>query len=160
MAKTPDNPRAECSLAVLHRDQGRADLAEATLRALVARQPTAAVCSSDLTALADLLRSRGELDEAAELYLRAAKLAPDASAREMLDLAMVLSERGDPLQAKKAYGVALRQNPRFLRAALGMNLTLPMIYADAADVTRARAGYVHGLETLERELDDRIAGAA
>ena len=137
LALKPDYPRAETNLAVLQRDQGRADLAEATLRALVYRQPTAAVFRPALTALADLLRARGELDEAAELYLRAAKLAPDASATEMLDLAMVLSERGDPLQAKKAYGVALRQNPRFLRAALGMNLTLPMIYADAADVARA-----------------------
>jgi CRISPR-associated protein Csy1 len=77
----------------------------------------------------------------------------------MLDLGMVLTERGDPMQAKKAFGVALRQNPRYLRAALAMNLTLPMIYADAADVARARAEYVDGLETLERELDDRIAGA-
>jgi predicted O-linked N-acetylglucosamine transferase (SPINDLY family) len=159
LALKPDYPRAECNIAVLQRDQGRPDLAEATLRALVHRQPTAAVFRPALTALADLLRARGELDEAAELYLRAAKLAPDASVTEMLDLAMVLSERGDPLQAKKAYGVALRQNPRFLRAALGLNLTLPMIYADAADVARARAGYVHGLETLERELDDRIAGS-
>ena len=159
LALKPDYPRAECNLAVLQRDQGRADLAEATLRALIARQPPAAVFRPALTALADLLRARGELDEAAELYLRAAKLAPDSSATEMLDLGMVLTERGDPLQAKKAYGVALRQNPRYLRAALAMNLTLPMIYADAADVARARAEYVDGLETLERELDDRIAGS-
>jgi predicted O-linked N-acetylglucosamine transferase (SPINDLY family) len=165
LALRPDYPRAECNVAVLQRDQGRADLAEETLRALVARQslPIAgqapqAVFRPALTALADLLRARGELDEAAELYLRAAKLSPDASATEMLDLGMVLSERGDPLQAKKAYGVALRQNPRFLRAALAMHLTLPMIYEDAADVARARAGYIAGLETIERELDGRIAG--
>jgi CRISPR-associated protein Csy1 len=159
LALKPDYPRAECNLAVLQRDQGRADLAEATLRALIARQPPATVFRPALTALADLLRARGELDESAELYLRAAKLSPDANAAEMLDLGMVLSQRGDPLQAKKAYGVALRQKPRDLRAALAMNLTLPMIYADAADVARARAEYVDGLETLERELDDRIAGS-
>jgi protein O-GlcNAc transferase len=159
LALKQDYPRAECNLAVLQRDQGRADLAEATLRAVTARPPAANVFRPALTALADLLRSRGELDEAAELYLRAAKLTPDSSAPEMLDLAMVLSERGDPLQAKKAYGVALRQRPRFLRAALGLNLTMPMIYTDAADVARARAGYVEGLETLERELDERIAGS-
>ena len=159
LALKGDYPRAECNLAVLQRDLGDADMAEATLRALVARQNGAAVFRPALTALADLLRARGELDEAAELYLRAAKLAPDASATEMLDLGMVLSERGDPLQAKKAYGVALRQNPRLLRAALAMNLTLPMIYSDVAHVARARAEYVNGLETLERELDDRIAGS-
>lgn len=159
LALKPDYPRAECNLAVLQRDQGRADLAEATLRALIARPPPAAVFRPALTALADLLRSRSEFDEAAELYLRAAKLAPDASAHEMLDLGMVLTERGDPLQAKKAYTIALRQNPRYLRAALALNLTLPMIYADAADVERARDEYVAGLETMERELDERIAGS-
>jgi predicted O-linked N-acetylglucosamine transferase (SPINDLY family) len=155
----PDYPRAECNLAVIQRDQGRADLAEETLRALITRQPPGAVFRPALTALADLLRARGEFDESAELYLRAAKLAPDASATEMLDLGMVLTERGDPLQAKKAFAVALRQQPRNLRVALAMNLTLPMIYTDAADVARARAEYVDGLETLERELDDRIAGS-
>jgi len=159
LALKADYPRAECNLAVLQRDQGRAELAEATLRGVVTRPPPAPVFRPALTALADLLRSRGELDEAAELYLRAAKLTPDASATEMLDLGMVLSERGDPLQAKKAYGVALAQKPHYLRAALAINLTLPMIYSDAADVSRAREGYVSGLETLERELDDRIAGS-
>ncbi|MDQ6916712.1 MAG: tetratricopeptide repeat protein [Pseudomonadota bacterium] len=178
LALKPEYPRAVCNLAVLQRDQGRADLAEETLRALIVRQSPATAQQSPtpghpltsdsspprvfrpaLTALADLLRARGELDEAAELYLRAAKLAPDASATEMLDLGMVLSERGDPVQARKAFGVALRQNPGYLRAALAMNLTLPMIYTDAADVARARDGYVAGLETLERELDQRIAGS-
>lgn len=179
LALRPEYPRAECNLAVLQRDQGRADLAEQTLRALIARQASAPLPASQaagnplanagqtpaavfrpaLTALADLVRARGDLDEAAELYLRAAKLSPDASATEMLDLGMVLSERGDPVQARKAYGVALRQNPHYLRAALAMNLTLPMIYADAADVARAREEYVAGLETLERELDQRTAGA-
>ena len=144
LALKPDYPRAVCNVAVLQRDQGDAQQAEATLRSFISRQPPETVFRPALTALADLLRSRGELDEAAQLYLRAAKLAPDASSREMLDLGMVLTERGDPLQAKKAYGVALRQNPRYLRAALAMNLTLPVIYADASDVVRARAEYVNG----------------
>ena len=34
-----------------------------------------------------------------------------------------------------------------------------MIYADAADVMRARDGYAAGLETLEQELDGRIDGS-
>ena len=155
----PEYPRAECNLAVVQQDQGRADLAEATLRACIARSPQSSAFRPALSALADLLRARGEFDESAGLYLRSAKLAPDDSAKDMLDLGLVFSERGDPQQARKAYGVALRQNPRYLRAALGMNLTLPMIYADAADVVRARAGFVHGLETLERELDALTAGS-
>lgn len=159
LALKPDYPRAECNLAVVQRDRGHTDLAEATLRASIARSPQSSKFRPALRALADLLRARGELNESAELYLRSARLAPDASAKDMLDLGLVFSERGDPQQARKAYGVALRQSPRSLRAALGMNLTLPMIYADAADVARARAGFVHGLETLERDLDALTAGS-
>jgi protein O-GlcNAc transferase len=154
----PDYPWAVCNLALLHRDLGRDDLAEATLRESIARQTPDAVPRSVLSALADLLRSKGALDEAAELYLRAAKKSPDASFSDLLNLGNVLVERGDPGQAVRAFAHALRQNPRYLRAALAMNLTLPMIYKDVADVAHARAGYVHGLETLERELDGRIAG--
>jgi len=159
LALKPDYPRAECNLAVVQRDQGRTDLAEATLRASIARQPAANTFRPALTGLADLLRARGALDEAGELYLRSAKQAPGDNAKEMLDLGMVFFERGDPPQARKAYAVALRQKPRYLRAALAMNLTLPVIYADAEDIARARAEYLHGLEALERELDARIAGS-
>src|SRR5215467_2623526 len=154
----PDFPSAECNLAVVLRDKGRPDLAEETLRACISRRPPATAYRPAYTALADLLRSRSELDEAARLYLAAAKLAPDSSSGEMLDLGLVLTERGDPAQAKKAFAHALRMNPKSLRAAMAMNLTLPMIYADAADVARSRAQYAQGLETLERELDSMISG--
>ncbi|HXX86221.1 MAG TPA: tetratricopeptide repeat protein [Casimicrobiaceae bacterium] len=154
----PDFPRAECNLAVNQRDQGRSDLAEATLRACIARRPPETAYRPAFSALADLLRARSELDEAARLYLAAAKLAPDSSSGEMLDLGLVLTERGDPEQARKAFNHALRMNPRSLRAALAINLTLPMIYADTGHLARARAEYVQGLEMLERELDGRIAG--
>jgi protein O-GlcNAc transferase len=154
----PDFPRAECNLAVLQRDSGRADVAEVTLRAVIARQPMAAAFRPALSSLADLLRARGELDEAAALYLRAAKQAPDNSAGEMLDLGMVLAERDDSEQARKAFGHSLRQDPHQLRAALAMHLTLPVIYTDALHVARARVEYARGLETLERELSSRMAG--
>ncbi|HKE40969.1 MAG TPA: tetratricopeptide repeat protein [Casimicrobiaceae bacterium] len=158
LAIKPDFPRAECNLAVVQRDKGRPDLAETTLRECIARRPPDTAYRPAYTALADLLRSRSELDEAARLYLAAAKLAPDSSSGEMLDLGLVLTERGDPAQAKKAFAHALRMNPKSLRAAMAMNLTLPMIYADAADVARSRAQYAQGLETLERELDSMISG--
>lgn len=154
----PDFPLAECNLAVVQRDAGRPDLAEATLRACVARRPPETAYRPAYTALADLLRQRSELDEAARLYLAAAKLAPDSSSGEMLDLGLVLTERGDQAQAKRAFAHALRMNPHLLRAAFATHLTLPMIYADADDVTRARAEYTHGLQMLERELEARIAG--
>jgi Flp pilus assembly protein TadD len=75
----PEYPRAEVNLAVLQRDQGRPDLAE-TLRASIARGPLTAASRPVLNALADQLRARDELDEAARLYLAAAKLAADDSA--------------------------------------------------------------------------------
>jgi predicted O-linked N-acetylglucosamine transferase (SPINDLY family) len=160
LALKPDYPWAVCNLALLQRDQGRTDLAEATLRASIARQPPPAVVFGGvLTALADLLRSKSALDEAAELYLRAARQSPNASTSEMLNLGNVLVERGDHVQAGKAYGHALQQNPRYLRAALAQRLTLPMIYADTADLMRAREGFVHGLQALERDLDGIIAGS-
>jgi predicted O-linked N-acetylglucosamine transferase (SPINDLY family) len=155
-----DYPRAECNLAVLQHDLGRLDLAEATLRGIIARQPVGAAFRPALTALADLLRARGALDEAAELYLHAARQAPEESAGVMLDLGMVFAERDDPAQARKAFGHALRQDPHQLRAALAMHLTLPVIYTDAAHVARARAEYVHGLETLARDLAATIAGSS
>jgi protein O-GlcNAc transferase len=158
LSVTPDYPWAVCNLALLQRDLGRDDLAEATLRESIARQTPEAVPRTVLSALADLLRARSSLDEAAELYLRAAKKSPDTGFNDLLNLGGVLVERGDPVQAVKAYGHALRLNPRCLRAALGMNLTLPMIYKDVADVTHARAGYLHGLETLEREFEGIVSG--
>jgi CRISPR-associated protein Csy1 len=158
LARGPSDPRAECNLALLMRDQGRGGEAEAALRASIAKQRPEQVFRPALVALADLLRIRGVLDEAAELYLRAANLAPDASGAEMLSLGNVLSERGDLAQARKAFGVALRQNSRNLRAALAMNLTLPMVYTDAAHVARARVEYAQGLDALERSLDSLVAG--
>ncbi len=158
LALKPDYPWAVCNLALLQRDLGQTDAAEATLRESIARQAPDAVAPSVLSALADLLRARSSLDEAAELYLRAARKAPNESSTAMLNLGNVLVERGDQAQAIKAYGHALRQNPSYLRAALAMHLTLPMIYKDAADVGQARAGYAHGLDILEREIDGRIAG--
>jgi CRISPR-associated protein Csy1 len=133
-------------------------LAEATLRASISRQPLTAAFRPVLTGLAGLLRARDKFDEAARLYLAAAKLAPDASGPDMMGLGLVLRERGDLLQARKAYAHALRLNPRSLCAALALNLSLPPIYADTADVARARAEYADGLETLELELDQRITG--
>jgi CRISPR-associated protein Csy1 len=155
-----DYPRAECNLAVLQSDQGRRDLAEATLRKIVGRQPLAVAYRPALTALADLLRARGALDEAAELYLHAARQAPQDSAGVMLDLGMVFAERDDSAQARKAFGHALRQDPHQLRAALAKHLTLPVIYTDVDHVARARAEYLQGLEMLERDLACVIAGSS
>jgi protein O-GlcNAc transferase len=153
LALKPAYPRAECNLALLQRDQGRADLAEATLRACLAREPPAAPFRPALNALAGILRQRGALDEAAELYLRSARMVPDDSAAEMLNLGNVLTERNDPVQARKAFAHALRLRPRNLRAALALHLTLPMIYESATGVLEARAAFEQGLVALERDVD-------
>ena len=160
MSIRPNDPNAACNLSLLQRERGHADEAEQSLRAAIAGPNLTAAARPVLSALADIVHERGDLDQAARLYLTAAKLAPAESAADMQSLGQVLSERGDRAQARKAYHHALRLNPRLLRTALSLNLTLPIIYSDAAHVAQAREEYIRGLEILERELEDRIAGAA
>jgi tetratricopeptide (TPR) repeat protein len=119
LAVTPDYPWTICNLALLQRDVGRTDLAEATLRESIARQAPDAVFKGVLIALADLLRSRGALDEAAQLYLRAAKKTPNDSTSELLNLGNVLVERGEHIQGVQAYSHALSQNARYAPRSRG-----------------------------------------
>ena len=153
VALQPDYPLAACNLAIVQRNLGRANEAETTLRQSLARQPAGKLFAPALTALADLLRQRGALDEAAEWYGRAIGLAPSESIDEHLGLASVLAERGDAERARAAYAHVARRKPANLRAALGLGLTLPMVYRDAAELAAARALYSHGLAELESGLD-------
>ena len=85
------------------------------------------VVASAGVALAGLLRQRGELDEAGQLYLRAIEVAPKQSRDEWFHLGWVLTERGEPDRAREAYANAHAADPRDLRSAFALNLALPII---------------------------------
>ncbi len=153
LAVQPDYPIAECNLAMVLRDLGRADEAESLLRRSLQRQPLGKPLRMTIVVLAGLLQVRGELDEAAKLYRQAIELSPEQSSSEHFNLGEVLATSGNERAAKESYRTALRLRPGHLRAALGAHLTLPMVYAGAASVREARAGYVAGLAALESEID-------
>jgi tetratricopeptide (TPR) repeat protein len=151
VALKPDYWLAAANLGAVQRDLGEADRAEATLRAALGR------AGSDpyrplVVLLAGVLRLRGILDESAQLYVQAINAAPSESAGEWFNLGLVLAERNDPAGARNAYGRARALDPTDLRALFGERLTLPMVYADGAEVDAARAGFESGLAYLDREL--------
>jgi predicted O-linked N-acetylglucosamine transferase (SPINDLY family) len=158
LAARPDYPLAAANLATAQRDLGEYEEAEATARAALARAGAQPPYRPLLAILAGLLRERGAFDESAQLYLQAIKAAPDQSVGEWINLGRVLSERGEPERARDAYLHAQKAGPRDLRAALGENLTLPMIYGDGEALATAREVYRQGLDRLDREFDVVVGG--
>ncbi len=139
----PDYARGHATLGLLLRDLGDEAAAEASLRTAIRLRADLRVA---LVGLAGLLQRQSRLDESAELYLRAIKLEP--AAQEWFQLGVVLAERGDPVKAREAFARAVAADPRHLQAALGLRLTLPMLYDSADDVAAARAAYATGLAAL------------
>ncbi|HEY2969522.1 MAG TPA: tetratricopeptide repeat protein [Casimicrobiaceae bacterium] len=158
VALRPDYPLAAANLAEVQRDQGEAERAEATLRAAVARRAGEPPFRPLVALLAGLLRERGALDEAAQLYRRAIELSPRESGSQWFNLGWVLVQRGDVAAARDAYTQARAVDPNDLRSLFGKHLTLPMIYADGASLRAARDGYTAGLSALEAELPSSLQG--
>ena len=154
----PDYALAAANLATMQRDRGDVAGAEATARSALARVPDDGKKRPLLVLLAGLLRERSELDEAAQLYLAAIKLAPDESASEWFHLGWTLAERGDVDPARDAYGRAHAASRKELRAAIGQRLVLPMVYADATAVDQARATFSAGIEALTTQGPQLVAG--
>ncbi len=148
VAAQPDYALAWSNLATVRRDLGDEGGAQAAWRRSLALKPDDRVT---LLGLAQLLHDGGAIDEAGPLFARAGALAP-ADPLPLLSLAGTLAERDDLPAARAAYVQARTRRPTLIRAALGAALTLPMVYADAAAVDGARAGYVDGLARLETEL--------
>lgn len=159
VALKPDYWLAAANLGAAQRDLGALDRAEATLREALGRAGTNPYRPL-VVLLAGVLRLRGMLDEAAQLYVQAINAAPSESAGEWFNLGLVLAERSDPSGARSAYGRARALDPSDLRALLGERLTLPMVYADDDEVDAARAGFESGLAHLEHELVPAIRSAA
>jgi CRISPR-associated protein Csy1 len=154
----PDYELAVANVAVMWRDAGQIERAEALLRAELARPRAKPPLRSIVVMLAGLLRERGALDEAEPLYRQAIAMAPSASAGEWFNLGRVYAERDDTLAARDAYRRAFELDPKDLRGAFATHLSLPMIYESAADVAQARAGYADGLARLHERADGLVAG--
>ncbi len=158
IAVRPDYPLAAANLAELQRDLGAVERAEVTLRQALGRAAGTTPFRPLLVLLAGLLRERGELDEAANLYLQAIQLAPDQSGGEWFNLGVTLSERGEPERAREAYSRAYATNRNDLRGLIAKNLGLPMIYASRQALDAARAAFEAGVAALGSGLEAAIAG--
>jgi predicted O-linked N-acetylglucosamine transferase (SPINDLY family) len=144
LALEPDYAMGHATLGLLQRDLGDEASAEASLRTALRFRPD---LRGAIVGLAGLLQRQSRLDESAQLYFRAVKLAP--AANEWFQLGSVLAERGETAQARDAFSRALAMDPRQLRAALGLHLTLPMLYDDVGHIASARTAYAKGLTALE-----------
>jgi protein O-GlcNAc transferase len=130
---------------------------EAGARDAYARSLSLKPDPATMQSLAHLERQRGNLDAAIEGYARAARAAPD-DANVLLQLGGVLAERGDVDAARDAYRAGQARRPQSLRLAFGEALTLPMVYADAAEPAAARAAYGEGIARLEADSPARVRG--
>jgi predicted O-linked N-acetylglucosamine transferase (SPINDLY family) len=154
----PDYALAAANLGGIQRDTGAVESAEATARSALARLSGKPPFRPLLVLLAGLLRERGALDEAAQLYAEAIKATPDQSAGEWFNLGNVLNERGQSQQARDAYARASKTDRRELRGLIASKLCLPMVYADAAGLHAARDAYAHDLAALQPEIDIAMRG--
>ena len=158
VAARPDYALAAANLASLQRDRGEVERAEATARAALARTSGQPPFRPLLVLLAGLLRERGALDEAAQLYMRAIALAPEQSSGEWFHLGWVLGERGELKGAREAYARGRSSKPRDPRAALAQHLALPMVYVDSTAVEHARSEFARGIDAIDRELPAIFGG--
>jgi len=157
VALQPTYSLAAANLGEVLRDQGEVERAEATLREALAREKGAPFRPL-VVLLAGLLRERGALDEAIQLYRQAIALAPEKSANQWLNLGWVLGQRGDTDEARIAFSRAQGYDPGDLRPLFARHLILPIIYEDEEALRLARATFEGGLRALERELPAAVWG--
>lgn len=144
---------AWANLGALKRDAGDDDGADLALRRALALDPGH---RGALLTLAGLLRERSDLANAADLFARVVA-ADSRDANAALQWAGTLAERDELAPAREAYAQALARDPQLLRAAIGQQLTLPMVPASVAAVAAARERYSAGLGQLEADLPARAA---
>jgi predicted O-linked N-acetylglucosamine transferase (SPINDLY family) len=148
VALEPGYAHAHLNLGMFEVSMGRYAEAESALRRAIELAPS--MVEAQL-GLGRLYREMLDLDRAEVAFRQAVNLDP-RNVDAWLLLAEVLAERGLHAAGRDCYARALDVQPKNLRARMGLALTLPQIYADAADVERSRAHYEAGLAALEREL--------
>jgi predicted O-linked N-acetylglucosamine transferase (SPINDLY family) len=97
---------------------------------------------------ANTLRVLDRLDEAIEGYGRALMLKPD-EAKLHLNLGQILRDRGDAEPARRELAKAIDLDPDDADARVAAVMAeLPLVYADTAEIDRARSRYAKGLAAL------------
>ncbi len=158
MALRPDYELAIANVAVMWRDAGEIARAESLLRSALARQTRNPPLRKLVVMLAGLLRERGALDESEPLYARAIAMAPQASAGEWFNLGCLFAARDERDRARDAYSKAHDANRTDLRGAVASRLSLPMIYADSADLEASRDAYANALASLHADVERLVTG--
>ena len=102
--------------------------------------------------LGDIHRRQRRYGEAERAYAAAASIDA-ASAKAPNALAELYWETGLAERARDVYAQAARRDPRNVRAALGLALLLPPVYASADHLRDTRLGYARGLESLVAGVD-------
>jgi CRISPR-associated protein Csy1 len=119
--------------------------AEGFFRAVVKLDPKFA---AGWEGLGESCRLLGRLEDAEKALCQALALQPAVKAEKLNDLARVLWQQGRADEAVATYARARASEPGNLRAALGAELTLPQIHADAESIGLARQRFSDGLDRL------------
>ena len=158
VALRPDYDLAIANVAMMWRDAGDVERAEALLRAALQRRSDRAPLRAMVVMLAGLLRERGALDEARPLYEQAIAMAPNASGREWFNLGRLYAEADDVDRATDAYRKAYALDRKDPRPAVATHLSLPMIYRSVEHLDEARASYGAGVRELQQQVETLVAG--
>lgn len=147
LALDPRYAYAHLNLGLYHLAVGNTTEAEASLTRAVELEPRLA---DAYLGLGRLHRESLDLDRAEQALRQSVGLNP-RGIDALLGLAEVLAEKGQRGGALDCYRRVIDMQPAHLRARIGLALTLPQIYADAAQIDALRAGYAAGLASLEAD---------
>jgi protein O-GlcNAc transferase len=153
LALDPDYAYAHLNLGLYQLAIGRFADAQASLGRAVALEPRMADAH---LGLGRLYRELMDLDRAEQALRQSVSLNP-RGVDALLGLAEVFAEKGQRGAALDCYRNASEVQPANLRARMGLALTLPQVYADAAEIDLTRAEYSAGLSWLVAEAPQLVA---
>jgi predicted O-linked N-acetylglucosamine transferase (SPINDLY family) len=153
LALDPNYAYAHLNLGLYQLAVGKFADAEASLRRATELEPRMADAH---LGLGRLFRELMDLDRAEQALRQSVSLNP-RGIDALLGLAEVFAEKGQRGAALDCYRRAAGVQPANLRARMGLALTLPQVYADAAEIDAARAEYTAGLAALQAEATSLAA---
>ncbi len=153
LALQPDYAFGHATLGLLERDLGDDAAAEASFRMALRRRPDSTRRSREprkpVAAAKPPRRVRSALFSRDQAH---------AGRKRMVSTRQRSGGTRRLGQAREAFSRALAADPRHLRAALGLHLTLPMLYDSVEHIAAARAAYTEGLTMLERTVESCTRG--